>query len=69
MDHRRSALTTAAANSDGVNAAMRNRALSANSISIAGAGPCGAITAAVIDRSEHHFRETALGAAHLLAPR
>src|SRR5215469_13107597 len=38
-DHRRSALITAAANSGGVNAAMRNRALPANSISIAGAGP------------------------------
>src|SRR6516165_6200542 len=29
---------------------------------------CGAITAAVIDRGDHHFRETALGAAQLLAP-
>src|SRR6516164_2632450 len=38
-DHRTRALTTAAANSGGVNAAMRNRALSANSISIAGVGP------------------------------
>src|SRR6516164_9390006 len=38
-NHRTRALTTAAANSGGVNAAMCNRALPANSISIAGVGP------------------------------
>ena len=68
-DHRTRALTTAAANSGGVNAAMCNRALPANSdLDRRRRAQCAAITAAVINRGDHHFRETALGAAQLLAP-
>jgi hypothetical protein len=68
-DHWRSALTTAAANSGGVNTGLRTRAAPANSIFDCGCrAPHGIIIAIVIDCRDNHLGEAATSATQLLAP-